>query len=243
LYRRWALRNTTMVIANSQYVARFISGFEPRVASRIRVIYKGVDLGDFQPVPTPGGQPFTFAIAARLVPWKQVHLAIEALARIPSARLNVLGDGTELPKLKALVRSRSLETRVAFHGYRTDPRPIIADSHAMISCAQDENLSRALVEAAAMQRPAVAFPVGGLPEIVLDGRTGWLTRECSVDALASSMAAAAADADRAAKFGINARAWVVENFSIERMAREYGNVYQELAGKNVRCAPVRVSQT
>src|SRR5262249_15032798 len=132
------------------------------------------------------------------------------------------------------VQSRSLESRVNFHGYQTDPRPVIADSHAMISCAQDENLSRALVEAAAMQRPAVAFPVGGLPEIVRDGWTGWLTKDCSVDALASSMAAAAADPGRAASFGVNARAWVTKTFGIEGMAREYGCLYQELARKNAR---------
>jgi glycosyltransferase involved in cell wall biosynthesis len=229
LYRRWALRHTTKIIANSQYVARFISEFEPGVAARIGVIYKGVDLSAYQPATAPIG-PFTFAVAARLVPWKRVHLAIEALSRIPVARLNVLGDGSELPRLEALVRTHSLESRVIFHGYQPDPRPIIANSHAMVSCAPDENLSRALVEAAAMQRPAVAFPVGGLQEIVRDGSTGWITKDCTVDSLATSMATAAADHARAAAFGANARAWVTEIFAIERMAREYGRVYQEMVG-------------
>jgi len=226
LYRRWALRNTTMIIANSRYVGSYVAEFEPSVAERIRVIHRGVDLGRFAVTPPPSGQPFTFAIAARLVSIKQIHIAIDALARTDRTRLNIVGDGPELENLKRHARACKMDSRVVFHGFLADPRPVISNSHAILSCSRFDAFPRNIVEAAAMGRPAVAFPVGGVPEMVRDGETGWVTRDSSVEALAAAISEAASDPQEAAKRGANARALVEKEFSIERTCLEYGRVYE-----------------
>ena len=229
LYRRWALRNTTMLIANSQYVGRYVAEFEPSVAERIRVIHRGVDLSRFTATPLPSAGPFTFAIAARLVAIKQVHIAIEALAQTNGARLNVVGDGPELENLKHRTNALGMGSRVVFHGFQADPRPILAASHAILSCSRFDAFPRNIVEAAALGRPAVAFPVGGVPEMVRDGETGWLTDDGSVQSLARAISTAASDPQEAAKRGANARALVEREYSLERTCVEYGRVYEELA--------------
>ena len=62
--------------------------------------------------------------------------------------------------------------RTHFHGYLSDPREVMAQAQAAICSSRQEGLGIALLEAMALGRPVVAFPVGGVPEIVRAGETG-----------------------------------------------------------------------
>jgi glycosyltransferase involved in cell wall biosynthesis len=238
-FRRWTLRNTHRVIAVSHHAGHVVSEYDPQTAPRVRVIPNGIDLSHFHAAQAPPPGTFAFATVSRLVPLKQLHLAIKAIARLPATTLNIVGEGIEMPKLKALVRSLRLESRVVFHGFQSDPRPIVARSHAVINCSRTESLSLSLIEAAAMQRPAVAFAVGGTPEVVRNGHTGWLANECSLDSLTSAMKEAASDKARAAAFGVNAREWVKDKFLLDRMCRDYGRIYHELATAPLDAVEIR----
>jgi L-malate glycosyltransferase len=231
LNRHWALRHTTRIVAVSEYVARTVAAIAPRAKDRIRVIPNGVDMEQFRPAPAQTDRPFTFAMVCRLDPVKQVSVAIEAVARTPDVRLNIAGNGRERSKLEKLARARGVGDRVRFLGHLADPRPAIAACDAIVVCSRVEGLPLSVVEAAAMQRPAVAFDCGGVPEIVRDRQTGWLVHEQSVDALAAGLAEAQSDRARAARYGANARSWVESNFGIDTMCKAYGTVYRELAGR------------
>jgi glycosyltransferase involved in cell wall biosynthesis len=230
LYRRWALQKTDCVVAVSDYVRRFVEGRAPYARAKLRVIRNGVDAGYFHPVETPGEGKFTFALVSRLEPWKRVDLVIGAVARIPGVRLLIAGDGSARAKLEALARGLRVDDRVSFLGYQSDPRPVIAASHAAINFSRDEPLGLSVLEALAMQRPVVAFAGGGIPEIVRDGQTGWLVHENSVEGLAARLSEASASCERAAALGINARAFIDREGRIEDMCRGYARVYAELSG-------------
>jgi glycosyltransferase involved in cell wall biosynthesis len=169
-------------------------------------------------------------MVCRLDPVKQVSVAIEAVTRTADARLDIVGDGPERERLEKLVRRRGAEARVRFLGHLPDPRPAIAASDAVVSCSRVEGLPLSVIEAAAMQRPAVAFDCGGVPEIVQDRHTGWLVREHSANALAAALAEASASRPQTAEFGINARKWVESKFGVDTMCKGYAAVYSELAG-------------
>ena len=113
-------------------------------------------------------------------------------------------------------------------GYRPDPRPVMAGCHAAISSSRDEPLGLSVLEALAMRRPVVAFDGGGIPEIVLDGQTGWRVHEPSVQARATALMAASADFEQAAALGANARAFIDQEGRIEDMCRAYARIYAEL---------------
>jgi glycosyltransferase involved in cell wall biosynthesis len=81
----------------------------------------------------------------------------------------------------------------------------------------------------AMGKPVVAVPVGGVPEIVEDGATGFLASSGDSPALAEAMRRALADPERLARMGAAARARVIERFSIGAMRRAYGEVYARLS--------------
>lgn len=230
LNRHWALRHTTRIVAVSEFVAQTIAAIAPHAREKTQVIPNGIDLTQFMPAPARTDGPFTVVMVCRLDPVKQVSVAIEAVARTEDVRLDIVGDGQERRKLEKLVRGHGVEGRVRFLGHLADPRPVVASSDAILSCSRVEGLPLSLIEAAAMQRPAVAFDCGGIPEIVQDRRTGWLVREHTVDALATALAEAAASRSRAAELGINARAWVETRFAVDTMCKSYAAVYRELAG-------------
>lgn len=230
LFRQWALQKTDYVVAVSNYVRRFVERKAPYARSKLRVIRNGVDATYFHPEEPPGEGPFTFAMICRLEPWKRVDLVIGAVARVPDILLRIAGSGSARGKLQALTRKLRVDDRVCFLGYQPDPRPVIAGSHAAINSSRDEPLGLSVLEALAMQRPVVAFAGGGIPEIVQDGRTGWLVHENSVEALAARLFEASADRQRAAALGTNARAFINKECRIEDMCRGYARAYSELSG-------------
>jgi glycosyltransferase involved in cell wall biosynthesis len=230
LFRHWALRHTDRILAVSAFVARTVAAIAPHAREKVQVIPNGIDMTHFHPAPPLPDGPFTFSMVSRLEPIKRVDLAIEAVAQTPDVRLNIAGEGSERKMLEKLARKRGVDGRVYFLGHLVDPRPAIAASDAFINCTREEGLGLAVIEAAAMQRPAVAFDGGGTPEIVQDRQTGWLVREHSVDALVAAVAEAGASRPHAAELGINARNWVEDKFGIDAMCKSYAAVYREFAG-------------
>jgi len=237
LLRHWALRHTDRIAAVSDFVARTVAGLAPYARDKIEVVHNGIDLAHFAPAPLPAADhPFTLAAVGRLDPVKRVHLAVEAVARTPGVRLGIVGDGRERAALENLVRERGVQSRVRFLGHLADPRPAIAACDAVINCTREEGLPLAVMEAAAMQRPAVAFDGGGMPEIVQDGRTGWLVNEDSIGGFAAAVAEASASRARAAEFSVNARALAEAAFGIDAMCKHYASVYRGLVRGNLRAA-------
>jgi glycosyltransferase involved in cell wall biosynthesis len=229
LFRQWSLQKTDCIVAVSDYVGRFIERMAPYARTKLRVIRNGVDATYFHPQEPPGDGPFTFALVSRLEAWKRVDMVIRAVARVPHIRLRIAGNGSARSRLQALARELRVDDRVCFLGYRPDPRPVIAESHAAINSSRDEPLGLSVLEALAMQRPVVAFAGGGIPEIVQDGRTGWLVHQNSVEALAARLSEASANRQRAAALGSNARAFIDHECRIEDMCRGYASAYSELA--------------
>jgi glycosyltransferase involved in cell wall biosynthesis len=228
LNRHWALKHTTKIVAVSAFVGRIVAAIEPAMTERICVIHNGIDLTRFAPEPPPAHGPFTVAAVARLEPVKRLEIAIAALAQMPEVQLDIVGDGAERHKLETLAQHSGASGRVRFHGHLADPRSVIAAADAVINCTREEALSLSILEAGAMQRPAIAIGQGGIPEAVVDGHTGWLTKEDGAAAFTATLRQAAADRAEVVRRGIAARDWVAANFAVEAMCEAYGAVYRSL---------------
>lgn len=229
-FTRWSLRRADAAVAVSTSVERFVRTHVPDVRCPVTTIRNGVDLGYFAPSSDERGRgPFTFGILCRLEPVKQVHLALHALARLDDERLEVIGDGSELPKLVALTDTLGIGSRVTFHGFKADPRAILRTVDVVVSVSRSESLGLSLLEAQAMGRPVITFGVGGTPEAVVDGLTGRVLKEHTVDALAGCMAATSKAAWHAREMGIAARRYVVAEHGIDKMCAAYGDLYERLA--------------
>jgi glycosyltransferase involved in cell wall biosynthesis len=195
----------------------------------MRVVPNGVDTDRFAPrAASTSCEDFTFVLIGRLERRKGVDLAIEALARVPEIRLEVVGEGEQRAALERLAVGLGVRRRVLFHGYVEDARPIVAAADAALCSSRSEGLGMALLEAMSMGRPAVGFAVGGVPEIVKDDRTGLLSPAGDVEALAARMREAASSRDRMRALGEAAHRHVIERFSARAMRARYADVYASL---------------
>jgi glycosyltransferase involved in cell wall biosynthesis len=228
-FSRWSLARADAAVAISEHVRSVAVARAPWAAGKIRVVPNGVDTERFVPRAEPKQETFTFVLVGRLEPRKGVDLAIEALAAVPDARLDVVGDGHDRASLARQARALGLGDRVRFHGYVADTQPLVARAHAALGSSRSEGLGIALLEAMAMGLPVIGFAVGGVPEIVEDGRTGMLCASGDVSALAGAMRQAVASRDRLAAMGAAARIRVCERFSVDAMCAGYAQAYASLA--------------
>lgn len=224
----WSLRRCARVVAVSDDLRRLVAGRFPAVADRLTVIPNGVPIPAQAPA-LPGDGPLRLCLVARLEPRKAIGRALRALARVPEAQLGIVGDGPLRGRLEALARALGLGPRVRFWGFRRDPETIVAASDAIVCSSRTEGLPMGLLEAMARGRPAIAVPVGGVPEIIDGARTGWLAAAPTTAALAEAIArAAAAGRAEIARRGAAARALVQHRFSDAQMRRAYEAVYRAL---------------
>jgi glycosyltransferase involved in cell wall biosynthesis len=231
-FARWSLRRAAASVAISEDVRRVALTRAPWAAGKSSVIPNGVDTARFAEAPMPAADaPFRFVLVARLEPRKGVDIALRALAAVPAARLDIVGDGPEKDDLAFLAVQLGVAKRVRFLGYQGDPRATIAAAHAALASSRKEGLGIALLEAMALGRAVVAVPVGGIPEIVVPGETGLLAEAATSEALAAAMRALAADPVGAARLGSSARRAVVARFDIARTCEAYTRMYRALTSR------------
>jgi glycosyltransferase involved in cell wall biosynthesis len=239
-FSRWSLGRADRVVAISHHIQSVVLSRAPFARERLVLVSNGVDTSRFAPRHglARDGQArhgFAFALVGRLERRKGVDLALEALARLGShsaeATLDVVGHGYQRAALERQAAALGIASRVRFHGHVDDTRDVLARADAALCSSREEGLGIALLEAMAMQRPVVAFAVGGVPEFVKDEETGWLARARTSEALAARMQDAMADADRRRALGRAARAAVVASYSMQAMCDGYREAYASLMAR------------
>jgi glycosyltransferase involved in cell wall biosynthesis len=174
--RLWDSRTANGVdlfIANSRYIARRILKVYRRQAE---VIYPPVDVEAFT---LRQDKEDFYLTASRMVPYKRIDLIVEAFSQMPDKRLVVIGDGPEMPKVRAKARPN-----VTLLGYQ--PFEVLRDymqrAKAFVFAAE-EDFGIAPVEAQACGTPVIAFGKGGAAETVVAGETGIFFQDQSVPSL------------------------------------------------------------
>ena len=233
-FSRWSLERADAVVCISEHVERVALAKAPWAAKKTSVVANGVDTAHFVPRPHARAgtvaltAPLRFVALGRLDPRKGLDVAFTALAQVPGAVLDVVGDGSQRATLEVLAKRLGIGERVRFVGFVDDVRASIASADVALSSARAEGLGIALLEAMAMERAVVALPTGGIPEIVTDGDTGWLAHGHGPEALARVMADAVDRRDEVLRRGARARDTVEARFSIDVMRRGYERVYDAL---------------
>lgn len=154
--------------------------------------------------------------------------------RHPDARFLVVGDGPLHEQVHAAVAALGLSDVVVLPGLSTDVRPLMAAMDVYMMSSDMEGLPVALLEAMAMELPAVVTAVGGIPEVVRPARSGVLVSPGSPEALADAADGLVRDASLRRILGAGARSIVVRDFSIRRLTAQLERVYVEVAGGRQR---------
>jgi glycosyltransferase involved in cell wall biosynthesis len=173
--------------------------------------------------------PLHVLTIARLVPWKRVELAIEALARVAAAEatLTIAGDGPGRTALQRLIAERGVQDRVALLGWRHDMDALFSSADALVHPSGDEWFGMAVLEATAHGvLPIVMADAGGALEVIPpDGVIAADVREIADTLRSLRGSPAVRDEARATR-----RAWAREHFSIERTVSGYAALYAKAMG-------------
>lgn len=191
----------------------------------------GLDLGDAVPAEYESG---FFLFVGRLRIRKGVEVLLHALAKLPTdsgVELVIVGSGEHGPRLEALAARLGLDGRAHFAGRRSAPevRGLLAAARALVVPSTYEGMPLVVLEAMEAALPVIASAVSGIPEVVLDGETGWLVPAENADRLAATLAEAYASPTEAERRGEAGRARATTLYRPEVAAARWVEVVGEAA--------------
>lgn len=223
------IRLADSVIATSQSVGEVAVGWRPHV------VYPGVDIPNRSGC---GKGPDRFSAgtvigtARRLIPIKGIIYLIRAFAllrrSVHDVRLEIAGSGPERPLLESEVRLLGLEDCITFLGWREDLDSVLKGWQVFVLPSLEEGFGVAALEAMAAGLPVIASAVGGVPELVEDGRTGLLVPPGNSAALAHCLRELLLNPEQRLAMGTAGRIRARECFSSERMVEQISKIYDDL---------------
>jgi sugar transferase (PEP-CTERM/EpsH1 system associated) len=211
-------------------------------AARISTIHNGIDLGAYsatrarermrRELGVESGDIVVGAVA-RLAPDKDHATLLDAFAEIlsrhPSARLVLVGDGELREPLASRSKTLRIDSAVEFLGTRDDVADLLSAFDVFVLSSKREGLGITLIEAMAAGLPTVGTAVGGIPEVIVDGKTGTLVPPADEAALASAIAWMIENRDAARGMGEAGKRRARDEFSLDAMISRYEAVYDAVS--------------
>jgi N-acetyl-alpha-D-glucosaminyl L-malate synthase BshA len=164
-------------------------------------------------------------------PVKRVTAVVEIFARVRReipARLLMVGDGPEVPAASRLARTLGISADVEFLGEQEDIVSLLSVADLFLLPSAQESFGLAQLEAMACEVPVVASRVGGIPEVVEDGVSGFLHHPDDLDGMARSAVALLSDDGLHRRFAEASSRIVRERFCDEKIVPEYEAYYREI---------------
>jgi glycosyltransferase involved in cell wall biosynthesis len=153
----------------------------------------------------------------------------EVIKRFPNVRLNLVGhDYGTFDEIQELAKTLEISKHVDFITDCTQPEPIIGRSQIGILSTHGEGLSNSLLEYMALSKPVIVSNNGGNPEVVIDNTTGFLVPPGSSDAINEKLLFLLDNPEIARIMGEKGRSRVEDQFSNEKMVKDYINLYKEM---------------
>ena len=169
-------------------------------------------VSNFRPVKRTGDVLRIFAKAAKDLP----------------ASLLMIGDGPDRAAAETLARELGIWERVHWLGIIDDTAPLLASSDLFLLPSENESFGLAALEAMACGLPVIATASGGMPEVIVDGETGYLAPVGDIDALAEGTRRLLEDVPRRSLFAATGRQRVEERFRWDPVISQYEKLYGQL---------------
>jgi glycosyltransferase involved in cell wall biosynthesis len=227
------------IIANSEETKRTILQNNCRLfpQEKISVIYNGIDLKQLDILPDillyqRGDNEVVIGNAGRLVVQKGQKFLIEMAVLLKRKGINykilIAGEGPLEKSLKQMAVRAGVETRMAFLGFVSNVKAFMDNIDIFVLPSVWEGFGYVLTEAMACRKPVVAFNNSSNPEIVADGKTGFLVEPLDIPAFAQKVECLISDPHLRETFGHAGRKRVEDFFEIGRNQRHIENLLESL---------------
>jgi glycosyltransferase involved in cell wall biosynthesis len=230
LLNRWLWRQTDAGIAISDAIRQFSITVEGVSPARIHTVHYGLDPASIQAPPgaraqlraalnLPDDVPIMGSVC-RLIEQKGLIYGLQGFAQIAdqfsNAHYVIAGDGLLRAELEAAAQSLNLAGRVHFLGWRSDAHTIFAALDLLLAPSLWEGFGLVFLEAMALGVPILSTCVSAIPEVVIDGETGWLVPPRDPGAIAAALREALSDPARLRARGERGRGRLQAHFPYRR---------------------------
>jgi glycosyltransferase involved in cell wall biosynthesis len=200
---------------------------------RFSVVWNGIDVQRFGQIKrTPNNHCVRFTFVGYFGKHKGVHTLLEALPHLSDksrVQINLVGDGEQLQQYRSMVKASGYEDSVKFWG-KVDNRRIeevYQDTDVLVlPSIWPENQPVSITEAMAARIPVIASRMGGIPELVIEGRTGFLFEAGNAKDLARKMSEFVADPDKMTTLGERAHHAMTKN-SFDTQVGKLLRIYED----------------
>lgn len=226
------------IIAVSETVKDYLIKNFPDARNKIIVIPRGIDCDYFSPIKKAKSSTLRIILPGRITGWKGHLYFLNAFSKIIhdykiEAELIIVGKAKKnrrLTQLKKLIHKLHIENHVQFLGNSNNMPEVYASGDLVVSSSiEPESFGRVAVEAMAMQKLVIATNIGGSRETIIHGKTGWLVESNNINAMAAATHhALTLPAEERALIEKNARAHVLEHFTLEQMMEKTLAIYKKL---------------
>jgi glycosyltransferase involved in cell wall biosynthesis len=230
-HERWLWPLSDRIICNAHALKEIMVQRYRVAPDRIAVVPNAVDTDHFRPDAKPDIAHPTVLSVGRLVEDKDPLNLLEgfrlAAERIPQAQFAIMGNGPLKSEVQARIQEHSLESRIRLLPGVPDVRLAMRSAAVFVLASVREASPNVIIEAMAMGLPVVATRVGGMPELVVDGKTGILVEPGDAEGLADAVATVLADEGHRREMGLMGRQRVEEFHSLTYMVTETERVLLE----------------
>ena len=246
---QWLLKRANQIICSSDFV-RF--NFLKKYVHKSTTITPAVDTDLFKPAPEKKTKYPSILFVAGLAKAEQhkgLQILIEAVAslqkNIPDLHLIVVGDGDMKSKYEERVRKLGLGETVTFTGRLAGEKLAeqYQQAHVFALPTSNDSFSMAILEAMASGLPVVSTKVGGIPDLVSDNETGFLTVLQNLATLEKGLGDLLTNPRQASSFGTAGQIRVINNFNWNPRAGQYNQIFSKLFQKETNISHKQTAAT
>jgi glycosyltransferase involved in cell wall biosynthesis len=244
LAERLAARFGDRIITVSQYDRELALRGRVVDPAHLVTVHNGIpDRGDI-PRGDPAATPVRLISVARFEAPKDHTTILRALAglRHLAWHLDLVGDGPLAPASEQLAAALGIADRITFWGSRRDVAERLAAAQAFLLSSNFEGFPLSVLEGMRAGLPVIASDVGGIPEAVVEGETGFLVPRGDVAGFRERLGTIIAEADVRRRFGAQGRRRFEQEFTLERCFAHTLAVYQDVLHTRQRSAQVRLAE-
>jgi glycosyltransferase involved in cell wall biosynthesis len=218
------------VIVESGHMLRFVEGCSAKINPNVSVVKSGIDLDRFQPRrPTSSFGNLILGYVGRMSPEKNpmgfLDLAVRLAADHHTISFVMYGEGAMSEDVRTRAEGLGLGPRLKFEGYISDVQDALASIDVLVVPSRIDGRPNAIMEANAVGRPVLASPIGGIPEMVIDGRNGYLVAPTDTARLSAIIERWTASPAELFKLSQSSRETAEKTFNRRLMLDSYENTF------------------
>ncbi|MGI8469630.1 MAG: N-acetyl-alpha-D-glucosaminyl L-malate synthase BshA [Pyrinomonadaceae bacterium] len=163
-----------------------------------------------------------------------VEILAKVRAKGGNARLIMVGDGPELSAVRHRVKQLNVEDDTIFVGKQAKIVAYLAIADVFLLPSEEESFGLAALEAQACEVPVVASRVGGIPEVVADGESGFLSNIGDIEKMSNDALKFVGDDELRRTFGLRGRELAIARYSSEKIIPQYIDFYEKVLSQSVK---------